>query len=129
MARRVFGVIASLALAVQLVIPQGYMPAPVTAGSPIVPCVSVFPAAFLTPKTLGDMPGMHGPMAHHSGDSGTMYCPFGVLVGTAGLHPALAVVHLVHLLSGIDALAPDSTFYAAPVRSFLARAPPRRLLI
>jgi hypothetical protein len=110
---------AYLALTCKLLIPVGFMPAPIGAGGPIALC----PGAVTLPVFLqhgGDHDGQPNPQGKHKWD----HCPYGTLAKSMSLPAAWDY-------SGIGRLnAPEIPAFADPIPSlgapkpFRARAPP-----
>jgi hypothetical protein len=117
-----------LALACRLVIPAGYMPAPLGQGGPIMLCPGGFFGA--APSVRDDLhAGHHGDHHAHgeeqsgSEHAGWEHCPVGSIFAAAALTssvdlPVLALRHVLQPLEPARAIASIAT------QPYQARAPP-----
>jgi len=106
--RRVLRAVAGVAFALQMAIPQGFMPGPVARGLAVRPCISVFPPAVLSNPVEPGGPGPRTARLHRSGHGDPPasshhagYCPVGWFTGVAG------ATGPVTLFAGASELPPD----------------------
>lgn len=127
--RFIFGLLLTLALLAQAVVPAGFMPGQSDDGrfelvicTAAGPKVMTVPAAHFDPEAARSAPDEH-PDEHHM--DGEPSCPYGPVVAQSVPLPAIAVTAAHFEMAGRVTLPPDS-FYAAPsaVKPWQSRGPP-----
>lgn len=115
--------LAFLGLAVRVVMPAGYMPAPLAEGGPFVLCPDGFFSSTFTDATDAAPDDHHGHAANDAADI-WKFCPFGFVFGSSA--PATELAFAVdHLRPALPAFGDNVSIRSAVVLSYDARAPPK----
>lgn len=122
--------LAALGIALQAIVPAGYMPAPIAQGLPFVLCPGGLSGGLSFAVDRGDSRHDHGNEQQHEHGEGDgeaspewQFCPFGVVFSSTAL---VAESQAQHPLPGRNTLAADTDLIVRSIstRTWRARAPP-----